>query len=239
MLRCRRCNAEYLPDDVDLKLALAKCHACRAVADLSGRTVQIVGGSAGPLPTVERTVPRPERFKLSQTALGLEISWRWYRPMHVFLTLFATFWCGFLLVWNAIAFFTGMWPMALFSLIHVGIGVWLATTALAGLLNTTTITVARGEVHVSTAPIRFLVARNHRLTASNLEQLYCEVHRHHRKHGVSYSYSLNAVLRGGKRLQLFKNLQEVGEALWLEHELEKALDIRDRPISGEVREKVA
>lgn len=239
MLRCRRCASEYRSEDIDLKLALAKCHKCHGVTDLSGRSVQLVGASAMPtvVPTVRRLMPKPGRFNVAEVPGGFTVSWKWFRPAAIFMTVFAVFWIGFLVVWNAVAIGSGAWQMSLFSVVHVAVGVWLGLYTAALWLNTTTVTLQQGFIRVNTQPIKFLVAKDQHLAASAVEQLFCREHVHRNKNSVSYSYSLNAMLKNGKEQVLFKRLDAVGEALWLEHELERALEIVDRPVTGEVREK--
>lgn len=239
-LKCRRCFAEYRSDDVDLKLALARCQFCKTVTDLGGRSVQL---PSNPAPVVvekvERQVPRPERYSLSQTASGIVIHWRWFGAHVIPMAFFAAVWCGFLVFWNTTAIASGASMMALFSVLHVGVGLYLILNVLAGFLNSTTITVSHGEVELKTAPIHFLVAKNVRLTASNVDQFFCEMRVRHGKHSVTYTYTLCAVSKDGKKLRLIKNLRQPDEALWMEYELEKALGIADRPVPGELPSKVA
>ena len=49
------------------------------------------------------------------------------------------------------------------------------------------------------------------------------------------TYELRAVTRDHQGLLLLRGLHSLDQALWLEQEIELLLDIRDRPVAGELK----
>jgi len=51
---------------------------------------------------------------------------------------------------------------------------------------------------------------------------------------VSYSYNVNGLLKGGKRVRLLDSLPDREQALFVEQVVEGYLGIEDRPVGGEL-----
>jgi hypothetical protein len=69
----------------------------------------------------------------------------------------------------------------------------------------------------------------------DLAQLYGEEHVSRGKNGASVTYSLNAMLRDGRRVKMLKGLTERAQVLWLERTLEGRMSIVDVPVTGELQ----
>jgi len=108
---------------------------------------------------------------------------------------------------------------------------------LAGLLNRTTITVDAARLTVRHGPVPWRPLPT--LARGEIEQLYVTREVSRGKNGVSVSFSVRAVTRGHSGLPLVKGLDQLDQALWLEQEFEQHLDLRDRPVAGELRERDA
>ena len=54
------------------------------------------------------------------------------------------------------------------------------------------------------------------------------------KHGYSYSYSVQAVIKNGETIELISGLPSKDAALFIEQEIEKYLKIEDEPVRGEL-----
>ena len=220
-LSCRVCGAPFQAADLDHERQLARCAHCDTLADLQETTRS------------RPAVPLPERFTVDQDHRRLEIHWAWRNPIHVFLAFFSLAWNGFLVVWFSMSLLAG--PLAillwLFASVHVLVGVGLGWWAIAGLFNTTTLTVDAMHLRVHHGPIPW--PGNLELRTAELDQLYAKQKTTKTKNGVSVSYELRAIVRGKDRL-VVRGLTEDLQALWLEQELEGRLGLIDAPVIGEL-----
>jgi predicted Zn finger-like uncharacterized protein len=222
-LRCPECDAEIDADDVNLEQMAAKCRRCHAVFRIDG----LVGGRAvKPLDT-----PMPDGMTLEHTAAGLRITRRWFTWGTLFITAFAVFWNGFLVVTLGSAFVSGFYPIAAFASIHILIGLGLIYWALAGFLNRTTVDVEPIELRVRHGPVPF---PGKRLEAGAVRQLYAKEHISRRRNSSSVTYELHAVTDAGRHAKLVSGLTSSEQALFLEQEIERYLRLEDRPIRGEL-----
>lgn len=230
-LQCGGCAAALETKDIDLARSLAKCSFCNAVMDLGRRQGAAAGGRFA---DVERPEVRlPERFVTGKDADGTFIRWRWFRPHHLFLVLFALAWNGFLLFFfsnfrnaGAPSFFY------LLPLVHVAVGVGIGYAALTGLVNSTTVRTGKGVLTIRHRPLPWLGNRD--LRGAEIDQLYCASKVTTNEGRSTTAYQLRAVLKTGKSLTLLRGLPELEQALFLEQRIERALGIKDAPEAGEV-----
>jgi len=231
-LQCGGCAAAIEAKDIDLARSLARCSFCGAVMDLGRREGAERGGR---FPEVERPeVPLPERFRTGKDADGAYVSWRWFRPVTLFLLVFAIGWNGFLVGFFTMASKGGAPPVFfLFPLIHVAVGVGIGYAALTGLLNSTTVRVGGGTLRIRHAPLPW--TGNRTLRRDEIEQLWCARKVGASKHGSGpVTFEVRARLKGGKSLTLLKGLDAEDQALFLEQRIERGFGIRDRPEAGEL-----
>jgi hypothetical protein len=233
-LTCEVCDTPLRPEDVRLDIAVAKCRACNAVYDLSGRKARgasVAGAEKRRL--VRAKAPLPPRFKVEDSDGATRIQWRWFSAAHIFMLFFCIIWDGFLLVWYGIAFATDS-PliMKLFPIIHVAVGVGLTYSTLAGFVNRTRIEVSRNALTIRHGPLPW--TGNQTLPGRQLTQLYGEESAKTNKGNTTYSYSLLALDREGRKIKLLSGLTDKDQVLYLEQALERRLGIEDAPVDGEI-----
>lgn len=224
---CESCGAVVPAENIDLERMLAKCEACDHVFNCS-RQLQGIGG------TGDRTrgeVAMPKGMQVYRRTNGLRITRRWFGPKIIGLLIFCAVWDTFMVVWYTIAITQGIWPMALFGLIHLAVGVGLTYFAIAGLFNTTTITVMHGSIDIRHAPIP---VPGKDLQADNLAQLYTKRRVSHSNNGTSITYELRAKQTDGKDIKLLGNLESEEQGLFMENRIEEFLQIQDATVAGEV-----
>lgn len=156
----------------------------------------------------------------------------WYSHQLFFLAFFCVFWDGFMINWYYMILGAESSPGAMFlvfPLLHVAVGVGLTYRTLAGFLNKTWITVADGEVTVRHGPLPWL--GNRKVPPGEIQQLYCEQIKG--KNGHSSSYTLSAVLRDGRKIDLIKSLPNAAQVLYFEQRIEEHLGIEPAPVAGE------
>lgn len=165
----------------------------------------------------------------------LEISYRWKQPVAYFLIFFCLFWDGFMVVWYGIAITTGAWSMALFGIIHLGVGVGLTYYTISMFVNTTYITATREAVKVEHKPLKAYMAGMREIETKNVDQFYVQETVSRGKNGTSRSYALRVKMKDGADKAFISQyvIQNVKMAQELERRLESFLGIRDRQVEGE------
>lgn len=237
---CEVCGSALRAEDVRLDLAVAKCGACNAVYDLSGRKGRAVAPPPAELkPVIRPKAALPPRFQVEEERSATRITWRWFNPViHIFMAFFCVLWDGFLIVWYGLALGRGAAgdevPLVavLFPLGHVAAGVFITYITLAGFLNRTRVEVSRDRLTIHHGPLRW--PGNKDLPGRQFTQLFGEEVIRRGKNGVTVTYDLIAVNREGTRVKLLTGLTEREQVLYLEQTLERQLGIEDAPVEGEV-----
>lgn len=238
-MSCEVCHTPLRAEDVRLDLAVAKCHSCTAVYDLSGRkarglSVQVKGKAIRP------KVALPSKFKVEEDGLTTRLSWRWFNPAtHLFLAFFCIAWDSFLVMWYGIAFTAEDAPliMIIFPIAHVAVGVGLTYSTLTGFVNRTRVEVSRNQLTIRHGPLPW--RGNMDLPGRQLTQLYGEEVTRTSKGNTSYTYDLLALDREGKKVKLLSGLTDKDQVLYLEQTLERRLGIEDAPVEGELASRTS
>lgn len=178
--------------------------------------------------------PRPENVSVTQEVDGLRIRYRWLSAKYVFLILFCMAWDGFLIFWYRIAL-TNPSPgniMLWFPIAHVGVGIGLTYSTLAGLVNHTSVRVSNNELTIRHGPLPWFGGRT--IPASEVGQIYREELTSTTRNGTTTRYRLSAVLRDERKRTLL-TCDSADTALFVEQEAERYLGIADRRVAGEMR----
>lgn len=222
---CPRCAAPIEAENVNLESGLAKCGECNAVFDFRQQLADT--------PTPERPeVEMPKPFCWQETFDGLALVYDWRSASAYGLLFFCLLWNGFMAMWYGIAIHEQEWTMAAFGMIHLAVGLGLIYGTLAKFRNRTTITFSPDKVTVQTRPMR-LFTKDQAYEPREIQQIFCEEKITRTKNGVNRSYLVNAQLRGGETKKLLK-LEKPEQALYVEQEMERTLNIRDVRVAGEM-----
>ncbi len=242
-LTCKSCGSAMNSLDLDRRLGIISCRHCAAIYDLTRTDRGLVEGGDGAPPSIKGKLERapaalPERFSVEQGHGDLlRIRWRWFKPVALFLFFFCLAWDSFLILWYSmgVTMTTGVqFLFFVFPLGHVAVGVGLTYYTAALFLNRTTVTVRRRELRVSHTPLPWWGPPP--IPVGDLEQIYVERKVSHNKKGTTVLFQVMAVTRNHTGRKLVTGLTELGQALYLEQEIERVLGIRDRPVAGEHRE---
>jgi hypothetical protein len=226
-IHCPRCGAEPRAADINLDRMVAKCYNCNAVYSIAD---QVPHNSLATAPRMD--VPLPENMTLEQEPGGLVIRRRWFGWQYIFLLVFAIFWDGFLLIFIGIAFSFRVGAFALFPSIHVLVGIFITYTAIAGLVNMTTIHVGYEGVRVRHGPLPW--RGNTQLATTDLRQVFCRERVTRGRGSTSVYYDVYAIRADGSDTKVVSSLPNAEQALFLEQEIERYLGIKDQPVRGEV-----
>lgn len=243
-IRCVSCRKDIPAEDVNLDNGLAKCRSCHAVFEFADQVRKSGGGGAAAAPRKRQRepVPMPKNLAVAEGPQTLDIVRRWGRGPGCFLLFFATFWNSIVSVF-VVAAASGMmkekgtgdpvgWFIWLFLTPFIIIGVATGYTALAFLLNSTTIKVEGNELKIGHGPLRWPGAKS--VDPSQISQLYCSEYVAYTQNRVpQYRFKVHAIMMDGSRMDLVGGLDDAGQALYLEQILEKHLGIEDRPVKDE------
>jgi len=132
-LVCPACGRTIAGSDIDLGKGLGLCRPCGELVPFGGaqRASFALEGAA-------QALYRPESMRLVEQVDGgrYEATLRPNRLAALPMLGFCAMWDTFMAVWYGIAISGGIWPMALFGLLHLGAGVVLTHTALVAFFNT-------------------------------------------------------------------------------------------------------
>ena len=186
-------------------------------------------------PAEQPDVPLPKGMVLSHDGGGFTIKWRWISVHHIFMVFFCMFWDGFLVFWYSIALFGstagGRTMMLLFPLLHVGVGIGLTYSTLAGLINRTRLEVRSGKITVRHGPVPW--RGNVDISTGRIDQLYVQRGKRMRRRGGGV-FKVSAMLDDRSEIVLLRGLDTLAQAIFVEKRLEQRLGIDDRPIAGEL-----
>jgi hypothetical protein len=180
----------------------------------------------------------PANIQIDKNFQHLHIIRRWFGFKFIFLTLFVIVWDAFLINWYASAFsasFQGMFDLmfVLFPLLHVAVGIGLTYYVLAGYLNKTTIDVDFNSITVKHGPVPFW--GNQTLPSKTIRQLYCKRDEFPGSRNGYRAFAVHAITSERRNIKLLSGLDNSEQALFLEQEIEKFLNIEDKPVKGEIR----
>lgn len=238
-LECEACHSPLRAEDVNFDLALAKCHTCNAVYDLSAR--RGLGHSPAPAPTASKPAPReqvptrarvtlPQRFHMAEDEQRTVIAWRTFDGMDRFLLVFfSALWNVPLLMLYRHLIATGAsLTSLLLPLLFVGPGLFILYMTLVSFVNHTRIEVSRDKLTIHCGPLPW--TENHTLSGKELAQLY--VHAPANSTNTT-GHSLLALDKQGRKVQLLTGLDKE-QVRYLEQALERQLGIEDSPVEGEM-----
>lgn len=217
---------------------------------VAGGGMPLPFGGAGPggYVAIERgQAPMPAGMTVEIDGKDLVIRRSWFTWMAIFLLFFSLFWNGFILFFLVVVVGIGAaaanqaGPAGLIALVFLAvpllfgaIGICLMYYTLCLFVNSTTIRVDHAELSVSHGPLPWW--GNVVYPRSDVVQLFCIERVHYgRKGGISFTYDVEIITRGNVRYSLVSTLPDMGQALFIEQQLERHLGIQDVPVAGEVR----
>ncbi len=227
-IHCRQCGAEIPAGNINLDRMVAKCRACNAVFSFADQ----LDNGANYWGDAKLDVSLPKNLAVDNFGSELKITRRWFSPKYIAMIFFSLFWNGFMVVWYGIAIANQIWIMALFGLLHAGVGIWLIYYILCGFVNITEVKVSPNALTVKHSPIPY--PGNKRLDPFNIDQLYSKEKISRNRNSTTYSYEVHLITREGKHQKLVTGLDEPEQALYMEQKIEQALNITDRRVRGEL-----
>lgn len=227
-MRCKVCQTEVPSANINLQRMVAKCPSCKVEFDFINTDYL----NEPPIPPGTQ-VPKPQSIELYDRLGRSELSFRWLSGAHIVLALFAVVIDGSCLFWYH--FFLRnpdiTWLMFFFPILHGAAGMLVTYLMLGGLLNRTWIMLEDDILLIRHRPLPWTGNRD--LEVAKIAQLHCEMQLSKDAEGnISHSYHLNAVLKDGTRIPLLSNGRDREELRFIEQQLNKWLNMQERPGLG-------
>lgn len=176
----------------------------------------------------------PKSISKNNTGIGIEFVWSHFKPMAFFLLFFCAIWNGFLIFWYFGLNTTDMPLIAkLFPIGHIAVGIGLTYYTVSLFIDKTSISINNGILRVKDFPLPLGNTKN--INIIDIKQIYVSEKISSDENSSSSSFVLMAITNDGKLIKIVKGLNEKEEALFLEQELEKILNIQPESVKGEVK----
>lgn len=180
-----------------------------------------------------RIAPLPSRLIVEKKGRSLRLSWHWLSLDTLKMIFFSIAWGVFLVFWYSKTLTPEnlSWSMVGFFMGHLAVGVGIIYSALASLLNTTTVYLDTKFLVVHHDPVPW--PGEVKVPITDLAQLFCQVKRKSSNETGPRPYRLCAVMKDGRKIELVSNLISPELAAYLEQEIETWLNIPNYPVVGE------
>jgi DNA-directed RNA polymerase subunit RPC12/RpoP len=231
-LRCPSCGGQVrIPEKSD-RFSCDYCGNQHMLQHEPAPASATADAPAAPKPIRPR-MPMPTNIRVLRDKESARIVRRWWSPVYIPMALFAVVWNGFLLVWYATVAASGA-PLifSVFPLVHVGVGLFVGYTTLAGFVNRTVVELTREELAVWHEPLPWGGEKT--IKTADIKQLYCKEHVKRSKNGPRVTYELFAVTQDDLQIKLLPSLESPDLAQFFEQQLESWMKIADQPVYGEL-----
>lgn len=228
-LKCPECKAAIGSDDININKAIAKCSACDAVFSFEEDIL-----TAPVFRRPEVYLPKGIEILTLKNELNIDISWRKNNATTSFLLFFALVWNAIVLPFAAFAIMSGNFGTLLFLSVHLTVGIGLIYYLLATYLNTTFITVDDRHIKMEYRPLKMPFNPEIDVPVEEVRQLFVEKYTSSTSNGKpNYAFAVTMDLGRAKKIRLVKGIDNPEQALYIEQEVERFLNIKDQPVEGE------
>jgi hypothetical protein len=181
----------------------------------------------------------PAKITIRKNPHHLQITRRWFDIKYVIFTpviiAYDVFWFPYSFNWFIRASSAPKFDFSiiLFPLISDLLLIAANYALIVGFLNTTTISATPNVISIKHGPLPLW--RNKRFASKDILQLYCKKENHWNKLYLATMFSVEAIMNDKSNITLLYNLDIAEQALFIEQEVEKFLNIEDKPVKGEFK----
>lgn len=232
LLNCTNCQKPVGGPAINIPENIAHCQSCDHIFRISDAMDEDFNNEH------KTNILMPDGIEVVPgIQLDIKLTWRklsrlW--PSYLIGILFTSFplFVIYLILSDNQADITPVFFVSIFILI----GLSMLVKAILRTINTTYITASSFELQVYHKPLNIFGWNNMNIPREEIVQLYVERHIEssgENDHAKTYEYYLLAMLKNSERKVLISGLKKPEVAFYLEHQIEKRLDLDDRPIAGE------
>lgn len=231
-LSCPNCGADIQTKDVNIQRLVAMCSQCNTAFSFEDRLTSTS--------TRERPdVLLPPGIEAYETAEEVDMVISWRQSGSSFLTFFTIVWNGFLIPFIVIAVTTGAWQMLLGISIHLLVGIGLLYNMIARFVNTTHVNVDRYRLLVDHRPLRMPFYKDRNISVSEIKQVFVEKYVSSKTNGrPNFAFRVSVALNSQRTVQLIRGLKHPDMAVYVEQQVERFLEIEDKPVEEEWRPEI-
>ena len=237
-IHCNRCGTPVLGADVNIAKLVARCVPCNSIFGFE-HALPVRSGPPMRAPlvvpdglTIQRAPAqsadgsyRDASAHAPKDQLVLARSWR--TPQVWFEVFFCLTWNAFLFFWYSKASSGAPWIFYVFPLGHVAVGVSMTFKTLRTLLNRTLIEVDATTLRVRTTPIGWRAPRAE-VPSAEVAQVFIATGGALSAKAKA-SYAVMAQLKDGSSVELIRRLDRLDHAQYIEHAIDRHLDLVDVP----------
>ncbi len=151
-----------------------------------------------------------------------------------FLTFFSLFWNGIVGLFVMIALASRSYEILLFISIHLTIGICIGYYTLSLYLNKNKILVDRRGIKTTYGPLRYPFKKDHYIDSALINQIYCQKYVVATVNGTPrYAYKVRLRKNDAEVIDIMTDLKSYHHALYLEQQIERFLNLEDRPVEEE------
>ena len=169
----------------------------------------------------------PDKMHIDRTYDSLTITRKWFGFDTILITAFAIIWNIFIISFDSL------------PLLHAFAGVCISYIALTRWLNKTTIKISKHRIEIKHSPLPWF--NNKKLNALDIKQVYGKkkLSRNTLASNTnstisSVSYEVHIITHRGQDTKILCDLSTSEQALYIEQEIEKYLNIKNQPVQGEL-----
>jgi len=225
-LSCPNCRADILAKDINIDKLVAKCNKCHHVFSFEEEIQQ-----------AQRHRPEvllPPGIEAYSTPNEVDMIISWRHSNSSFMTFFTILWNGMLLPFVFAALASGDFRVFLGISIHLAIGLGLLYNMIANFINTTQVNVDRQRLLIEHQPLHFPFYKEHHIPITDIQQIFIKKYVASKTNGTpNFAFSVNVELDSKRSIQLVRGLKHADQALYLEQQVERFLEIEDRPVEEE------
>ena len=171
----------------------------------------------------------PKSITIEERVADIEITYRWFSFLTIFLTVFSVAWNGALYFFFFELNSGGGNDLSWLLTIHALVGAGLSYYAFISWFNRTHIKVGQGIIEVRHRP--FPWPGQKLLYSDDINQLYARENVRRNSDGHrSVSYDVYARLKSERMVKVLTGLESMAQARYIERAIESQLSIEDRPV---------
>ena len=223
-IQCTNCGEIVPSPNIDLQKVTAKCSVCQTIFDFSQQEPQSY--------KVRPKIELPANFEVSEHSNSLHIAYKWFSIKHIIFFIIPLPFIIFSLEWLYNSITEGQWIMMFFGLLPLAIGSLFSYIAFLNLFNKTYILINKDELLITHEPIPSPWHRDWALKCDEISQFYCKSNGS--KDDSIENYDLYVVDKYLSHTKLLSDFTSSEQALYLEQEFERFLNIEDRKVAGEL-----
>lgn len=225
-LNCPDCKKDIKAADINLEKMMAKCSHCHSLFKFDEKID--LGRPVRP------EIFLPKGMDVFELRSEIEIQITWRDTLNSFLVFFTIVWNAFVLP-AAVFAIISLRPMIVLGLsFHLLVGISLLYYLLTTLYNTTFITADSRHLRIEHRPLKLPFYPNQDIPVYDIDQIYVNKYVKSKTNGrPDYAFAVEAILKNKEHVRIVKGIQYPDQALYIEQEVERFLEINDRPVTEE------